>query len=44
MVEELNHEDRVKEIARMLGGTSPNGKQLSVVSVKHAQELLERAR
>lgn len=40
----LFKEDQVKEIARMLGGTSGDGKYPTSTSLKHASELLQNAK
>lgn len=43
MIELLDKTSRQKEIARMLGGASGDGKEPTPASLKHAAELLENA-
>lgn len=43
-IELLKDAERIREIARMLGGTSGDGEEPTAASLKHASELLQNAK
>jgi DNA repair protein RecN (Recombination protein N) len=43
LVESVNQQERIREIARMLGGVATLAEEPTAISIKHASELLKQA-